>query len=58
MTKKKPSVAAEAKRKVQDALDTAKGSELDVLHEFYEQFSDLLESWSMRIGELEKEASE
>lgn len=58
MTKKKPSVAAEAKRKVQDALDNAKGSELDVLREFYEQFSDLLESWSMRIGELEKEASE
>lgn len=58
MTKKKPSVAAEAKRKVQDALDTAKGSELDVLREFYEEFSDLLESWSMRIDELEKEASE
>ncbi len=56
--KKKPSVAAEAKRKVQDVLDTAQGSELDVLREFYEQFSDLLESWSMRIAELEKEVSE
>jgi hypothetical protein len=55
---KKPSVAAEAKRKVQDVLDTAQGSELDVLREFYEQFSDLLESWSMRIAELEKEVSE
>lgn len=55
MKKKKCSVAAEAKRKVQDALDAAKGSELDVLREFHEHFADLVETWSMRILELERE---
>lgn len=56
MTKKKHTAAAEAKRRVQDALDAAKGSELDVLREFHEQFANLVESWSMRIHELEREA--
>lgn len=58
MTKKKHTVAVEAKRRVQDALDAAKGSELDVLREFHEQFVDLVETWSMRIHELEREVME
>ena len=58
MTKKKLSDAAEAKRRVQEALDRATGSELAVLTAFHVEFSDLVESWAMRISELEKEALE